>query len=126
MMLPALVLCVGLQLAPAPARRPPSPVVDTTPRAAGKRPPRDAWFGEDKVKHAVLSFIATSAAASGARIAGLDRRPSLWVGAAAGAGLGLWKEWRDRSTPGATPSARDLVWDGVGIAAGTMIGEWSR
>lgn len=81
-------------------------------------PPRDSWLGEDKLKHFFVSFAVTSLAASGARAAGLSRDASTLVGVGTGVGVGAWKEWRDRSVEGSTPSVRDFAWDvaGVGIA----------
>lgn len=130
MIVAVFALCAGFGAA-QPCCAIPAPVAmaaDTTPRRAPKRraPAPDAWFGEDKFKHGILSFLATSLAASGARAAGLHQRASLWTGAAAGVGAGVWKELRDRNTPGATPSLRDLVWDAAGVGAGAAIGGWGR
>ena len=83
--------------------------------------PEDRWFGEDKLKHFVTSFIVTSLASSGARAAGLDNDASLLVGAGTGAGLGLWKEWSDRNAEGSTASIRDVVWDVAGVGAAAAI-----
>jgi putative lipoprotein len=87
--------------------------------SAPAQQPQDRWFGEDKLKHFVTSFIVTSLASSGARAAGLNGEASLLVGAGTGAGLGVWKEWSDRNAEGRTASVRDMVWDlaGVGTAA---------
>ena len=83
--------------------------------------PEDRWFGEDKVKHFVTSFIVTSLASSGARAVGLDNDASLLVGAGTGAGLGLWKEWSDRNAEGHTASVRDIVWDLAGVGAAAVV-----
>lgn len=81
--------------------------------------PPDRWFAEDKVKHFATSFAATTLAAGGARMAGLDVREAAYAGAGTAAVLGVWKEVRDARTPGASASLRDIVWDGAGIAVGT-------
>jgi uncharacterized protein YfiM (DUF2279 family) len=84
-------------------------------------PPRDRWFGEDKLRHFFASFVITSVAASGARFAGLGERESLAAGVGFGAGLGIWKEIRDAGKPGETASFRDLVWDAAGVAAAALV-----
>ena len=83
--------------------------------------PVDRWFGEDKFKHFVSSFAATTITASGARLVGFDAREAAWVGAGAGATIGAWKEIRDGQGPLGRASFRDLVWDGAGVAAGTAV-----
>lgn len=87
----------------------------------GAQEPRDRWIAEDKLKHFLSSFAATTLSASAARLIGADVRTAAWVGAGAGAGLGVWKEARDFRSPAGTPSFRDLVWDGAGVAAGTAV-----
>ena len=100
--LPALLcLCLSLPLQQAPAR--------------------DRWFAEDKAKHFLLSFVATSVSASAARAAGLDAPTSAWAGAGAASAIGVWKELRDRKVPGETASLRDLAWDGAGVAAAVVV-----
>ena len=81
----------------------------------------DRWFAEDKAKHFATSFAATTLAASGARMVGLEARDAAYAGAGTAAVLGVWKEVRDARTPRASASLRDLVWDGAGIAAGTAL-----
>jgi uncharacterized protein YfiM (DUF2279 family) len=87
----------------------------------GRQPggPPDRFFGEDKLKHFLTSFVVTSLAASGARAAGLDSDASLLVGVGAGATVGVLKEVSDLNREGATASLYDIVWDlgGVGAAA---------
>lgn len=108
---------LGVYGAPRPAaiRRPPPP-----------DPPRDRWLGEDKLKHFAVSFVVTSLAASGARTAGLSRDASTLVGVGTGVGVGAWKEWRDRGTPGATPSLRDLAWDAAGVGLAGAIQQQTK
>jgi putative lipoprotein len=83
------------------------------------RQPADRFFGEDKLKHFFTSFVVTSLAASGARAAGMDAEPAMWVGAGTGAAVGVLKEVSDLNREGRTASLYDIVWDlgGVGAAA---------
>ena len=84
-------------------------------------PQPDRWVGEDKFKHLVTSFVATSISASAARAAGLDARASVWAGVGFGAGVGVWKELRDRARPEGTASLKDLAWDAAGIGAAALV-----
>ena len=83
-------------------------------------PPPDPWFGEDKLRHFFTSFVVTSFSASAARMAGLEARSSLYLGAGAAASAGLYKEIQDARIGGIF-SGRDLVWDLGGIAAAGLI-----
>jgi uncharacterized protein YfiM (DUF2279 family) len=85
----------------------------------GAPQPADRFFGEDKLKHFVTSFIVTSLAASGARAVGMNAEASMWVGAGAGATAGVLKEISDLNREGSQASLYDIVWDlgGVGAAA---------
>lgn len=80
----------------------------------------DKWFAEDKVRHFFFSFAVTNFSYGTARLVGLDRGPAtLTAGLTAGA-AGVGKELYDRSR-GERFSAKDLVWDGAGIAAGLTL-----
>lgn len=94
--------------------------------SGGNPPPRDPALGEDKFKHFFTSFLVTSLAASGARAAGLDADEALIVGAGVGTGVGVWKELRDRGTPGAQSSALDLAFDLAGVGAGVAVVHQAR
>lgn len=83
--------------------------------------PRDPFFGEDKFKHFVTSFIVTSLAASGARAAGLDHDSALMVGVGTGAAVGIGKELSDRGREGSTASFNDIVWDLAGVGAAAVV-----
>ena len=83
--------------------------------------PRDPFFGEDKFKHFVTSFIVTSLAASGARAAGLDHDSALMVGVGTGAAVGIAKEVRDLGRENATASFNDIVWDLAGVGAAAAV-----
>jgi uncharacterized protein YfiM (DUF2279 family) len=83
--------------------------------------PADRFFGEDKFQHFFASFLTTSLAASGARIAGVSHDGSLLIGAGTGATIGVLKELRDARNPAETASLFDLVWDAGGVAFATAI-----
>lgn len=87
---------------------------------APKRPP-DRLFGEDKLQHFFVSFLTTSLAASGARLAGASHRTSLWVGAGTGVAIGAAKELADARNPRDTASALDLLWDAGGVALASAV-----
>ena len=93
---------------------------DSTP------PPRDAWFGPDKVKHFFVSAFVQSAAYSAARGAKLSHS-----NAQAGAGVitavvGVGREVHDRRV-GRVFSARDLLWDAAGaVAAAALLNKTRR
>ncbi|HYJ78469.1 MAG TPA: hypothetical protein VEW03_02610 [Longimicrobiaceae bacterium] len=91
----------------------------------GPRPP-DRFFGEDKLQHFFVSFLATSLSASGARMAGLDSDTSLWVGVATGTTIGLVKELSDTRSENETPSLLDFAWDLGGVGAATVVIHQSR
>ncbi len=81
--------------------------------------PRDGWFGVDKVKHFIVSALAQAITYSGLQYAGVRHDAALSGSLAAGAGLGLAREFHDRRVNGLF-SARDLVWDGAGLATATV------
>lgn len=88
--------------------------------------PRDPFFGEDKFKHFVTSFIVTSLAASGARAAGLDHDSALLVGVGTGAAVGIGKEVRDLGREDARASINDIVWDLAGVGAAAAVASRSQ
>ena len=106
--------------APALAQVPPpgAPAADSL-----VAPPPDAWFGNDKAKHAGLSF----ALAAGGGLAlrhGMDARRGDAVAFAAGVtlALGVTKEVADARRPRSPLfSWRDLVADAVGAALGAVV-----
>ena len=89
--------------------------------SVGAPPPADRWVGEDKLKHFLASFVATSLAAGVTRAAGADAETSAWAGAGAAATLGVWKELRDARLPEATFSLRDIAWDLAGVGAASAV-----
>jgi uncharacterized protein YfiM (DUF2279 family) len=80
----------------------------------------DPWFAEDKLKHFLTSFVATTISANIVRAAGLDRSESIGVGIAFGVGAGIYKELSDVRA-GSFFSVRDLLWDFGGIATATAV-----
>jgi uncharacterized protein YfiM (DUF2279 family) len=87
--------------------------------------PPAPWFGEDKIRHFLTSFVATSMAASVARFAGLETRQSMIVGGAIGTGVGIWKELYDVRRGGRV-SGGDLVWNLAGVGTATLIQDATR
>lgn len=79
------------------------------------------FFGSDKAKHFLMSFLVQSAGFSAARAAGLGRAPSQAVGAVGVAAVGVAKELHDKSV-GKGFSLADLTWDAAGgIAAASLL-----
>jgi putative lipoprotein len=80
----------------------------------------DPWFGRDKVMHFSVSFaLAGNAYADSTAF---TKRTSLRVVSAAGFALsaGIAKELADRYD-GGDASWRDLTWDAIGTASGTLV-----
>ena len=79
------------------------------------------FFGADKVKHFLMSFLVQSTGYSVARAAGLDHSASQVVGGAGVATVGLLKEIQDKRH--AKPfSVGDLVVDAAGgVAAAALL-----
>jgi len=101
------------------------PAARLRPAAPAPLVQEDRWFAQDKLLHFTASFGGFNLAYGALRTAQLGREPAM-VGAAAIVGAaGLWKEWRDRRR-GAGFSARDLVWDGLGIVAGLAVAANTR
>jgi putative lipoprotein len=104
-----LSLACALGLAALFATRPPAQAAEPDP-----------WFGRDKVMHFTVSFAL--AGTSYAAAAGCTKRTSLRVLSGAGIALsaGLAKELADQYS-GRGLSWRDLTWDAVGTATGTLV-----
>ena len=82
--------------------------------------PPDPFFGEDKIKHFVTSFVVGSISMSGARAAGLNRSDAILAGAGFTVAIGVAKEIND-SRRGQFFSVRDLLWDIAGTGAGAAL-----
>lgn len=113
------VALLALQLVTTPASPP-------TEAAEASRPPLiqqpvapDRWLAEDKLRHFFLSFAATGIGYGAARTA-LERDTARPAAVGAALASGLWKEWRDRRAGGPF-SAKDLVWDALGVALGALL-----
>ena len=80
----------------------------------------DPWWGQDKALHLSASFMIAGDGYAGASL--LSRRESTRLGAGAGLALaaGAAKEVYDKYS-GGDASLRDLTWDVVGAATGTMV-----
>jgi uncharacterized protein YfiM (DUF2279 family) len=115
----ALLLAAFLQGGPTPG-----PVIPATVASPGCAAPRaarrDSWFGPDKVKHFFMSAFLQSVTYSALRAADAGHRASLAGATAATAGFSLGKELHDRRTIGEF-SVRDLIWDGAGAGAATLL-----
>jgi len=82
--------------------------------------PRDPWFAEDKLRHLVTSFVASTISGGAARAAGVDRTTSIRLAIGAATAAGLAKEIHDAAT-GSGISGKDLVWNAVGVAGGAAL-----
>ena len=83
--------------------------------------PPDSFFGVDKVKHFFMSALVQSLAYSVTQVTTRGDRSSLLLSAsAATAAVGIGKEIHDRRGNGVF-SVRDLLWDGAGAGAATLI-----
>ncbi len=83
-------------------------------------PPKQSWFGVDKVKHFCVSALVQSVGFSASRAVGLDRGVSQAAGAGAVIAVGVVKEVHDRRRGGRF-SGRDLVWDAAGAASAAAL-----
>ena len=88
-------------------------------------PPRDSWFGADKVKHFLMSALVHSTMFSIARSAGMQRNGAQVAGVLSAATVGFLKEVHDRRV-GKPFSVPDLFWDGVGMASAAALLNRSR
>ena len=89
---------------------------------AAKRPPHpDPWFGIDKVKHFFMSAFLNSVSYSALQAARVNHRSAMAgaIGITMAAGLG--RELHDMRVPGNLFSIRDLTWDALGTAAGSVL-----
>ena len=80
----------------------------------------DDWFGRDKSLHFSVSMLLAGGGYAAA--AGLSPREETRVAVASGFAfsMGIAKEVYDRYS-GGDPSLRDLTWDLVGTASGTLL-----
>jgi putative lipoprotein len=88
-------------------------------------PPRDSWFGADKIKHFFVAAFTQSVAYNALRLSGARHGVSLAGASAATATISLGKEFYDRRHSSLF-SVRDLVWDAAGAGTATFVLERSR
>jgi uncharacterized protein YfiM (DUF2279 family) len=82
--------------------------------------PADAWLGADKFQHFWMSFAMTAYGFAATRAAGVDTGAALYIAVPVAAAAGVGKEIHDRRRGGIF-GVRDLVADGLGIAAAWFI-----
>lgn len=81
----------------------------------------DEWLSVDKAKHFTASaLIAGAGYGISAPFFQHTRVPPFLIGAGAGVLAGVGKELYDATGRG-DPSAKDLVWDGLGVTAGLAV-----
>ena len=88
-------------------------------------PPRDSWFGADKLKHFFVAAFTQSVTYNALRLSGAGHGISLAGASAATATVSLGKEFHDRRRSNLF-SVRDLVWDAAGAGTATFVLERSR
>ena len=87
---------------------------------AAPTPPKDHWFGADKLKHFFVSAFTQTITYSVLQAAKVKHDPALASATAATAVVSVAKEIHDRRTTGLF-SFRDLVWDAAGAGAATLL-----
>lgn len=84
---------------------------------------QDSWVGMDKANHfgvsAPLGMFGASMAGKSA-----DSADQMLYGTLIGALPGLAKEIYDIGRPGSTASVKDMAWNFLGAAAGSMSSRW--
>ena len=79
-------------------------------------PPRDRWFGADKLKHFFVAAFTQTVTYSALQAAKVRHGPALAGASAVTAAVSVAKEVHDRRSNGLF-SVRDLVWDAAGAGA---------
>lgn len=85
-----------------------------------RQPPRDAWFGTDKLKHFFIAAFTQSVAYSGLRLVGASHGAALAGATGAAVTVSLGKEFYDKPRTGLF-SGRDLAWDAVGVGTASLM-----
>lgn len=84
-------------------------------------PPKDSWFGTDKVKHFFMSAFVQSATFSAATALGASHPGAQRIGGAATGVIGIARELYDRRR-GRIFSLKDLAWDAAGgVSAASLL-----
>ena len=87
--------------------------------AAHAPPPRDSWFGADKLKHFFVAAFTQSVAYTALQTARVRHDHALAGAWAVTAAVSVAKEVHDKRTTGLF-SVRDLVWDAAGAGVATV------
>lgn len=90
-----------------------------------REPPRDPWFGRDKLYHFVGSALIQGTGHALGRSAGLEYRDAAWTAAGLTLTVGVSKELWDRSR-GRFFSWKDLAADALGGGTAAVLIEGSR
>ena len=88
--------------------------------AAAATPPRDSWFGADKLKHFFVAAFTQSVTYSALQAARVRHENALAGAWAVTATVSIAKELHDKRTTGLF-SVRDLVWDAAGAGVATAL-----
>jgi uncharacterized protein YfiM (DUF2279 family) len=83
-------------------------------------PPKDHWFGADKLRHFFVAAFTQTVTYSVLQAAKVKHEPALASASAVTAVVSVAKEVHDRRTTGLF-SIRDLVWDAAGAGAATLL-----
>jgi len=83
-------------------------------------PPRDAWFGADKLKHFFVAAFTQSVAYTALQSARVRHDHALAGAWAVTAAASVAKEFHDKRTTGLF-SVRDLAWDAAGAGVATVL-----
>jgi uncharacterized protein YfiM (DUF2279 family) len=83
-------------------------------------PPKEGWFGTDKVKHFFMSAFVHSVTFSAARALGASRPAAQVIGAGTTGLVGIGREVHDQRQ-GRTFSVRDLTWDAAGAVSAAVL-----
>ncbi len=88
---------------------------------ASLRHPGDPWLGRDKAQHFAICGLAGAAASFAAQRHDLSDGQSFLIGMGVAVGLGVGKETVDDRIKGTYFSGKDLVWDLLGGAVGSVV-----
>ena len=83
-------------------------------------PPKDRWFGADKVKHLFMSAFVQSAAFSAARAAKLSVSSAQVAAGVTTSVVGIGREIHDKRR-GRPFSLKDLTWDAAGGVGAAVV-----
>lgn len=81
----------------------------------------DPWWGEDKAQHFAVCGLAGAATALAAKQNDLSDGRTFLLGVGVSMGLGVGKETYDARIKRTYFSGKDLVWDLIGGAVGSLV-----